>query len=156
MRKNKHLDDLDFKIISLLREDGRRTNIDLAKQLGVTETTVRKRIKRLINEEVMRVVAIANPYKIGYQIDAMIGLHVEPDKIMPVSRRLSHMEEVRYVGVTTGTYDLMIAALFRSNEELLQFVTEKLGTLPGVKSTQTSHVLKVLKRTFDWVMREDH
>lgn len=154
-KNNNKFDEIDRHIIALLRQEGRRSNIDIAKQLGVTETTIRKRIKRLITEDVMRVVAITNPYKIGYQIDTLIGIHVEPDKVMAVSRQLAHMEEVRYVGVTTGTYDLMIAALFRSNEELLQFVTAKLGTTPGVRSTQTSHVLKVLKRTFDWVMRED-
>ena len=103
----------------------------------------------------MRIVAIANPYRIGYQIDTLIGIHTEPDKVMAVSSQLAQMEEVRYVGVTTGAYELIIAALFRSNDELLQFVTTKLGRIPGVRSAQTSHVLKVLKRTYDWVMRED-
>ena len=149
------LNELETRIIELLREDGRRSNIDVAKQLGVTETTVRKRIRRLISSDAMRVVAIANPYRIGYQIDTLIGIHTEPDKMMAVSSQLAQMEEVRYVGVTTGTYDLVIAALFRSNDELLQFVTTKLGRVDGVRSTQTSHVLRVLKRTYDWVMRED-
>ncbi len=149
------LNAFEAQIIGLLREDGRRSNIDIAKQLGVTETTVRKHIRGLISSDAMRIVAIANPYKIGFKTDTMIGIHTEPDKIMSVAQQLAQMEEVRYVGITTGTYDLIIATLFKSNEDLLQFVTTKLGRIPGVRSTQTSHVLKVLKRTYDWVMRED-
>ena len=154
-KARKKLDDLDKNIISLRRVDGRKTAMELARQLGVTEGTIRNRMERLANDGIMRIVAVANPYEIGYNTDVLIGLQVDADKILDVAHQLTEMEQIRYVGISTGFYDIIIGALFYSSDELLDFVTTRLGSVPGIRRTETSHILKVMKRTYDWRMREE-
>ncbi|TAK36499.1 MAG: AsnC family transcriptional regulator [Chloroflexota bacterium] len=152
--ENGQLDDLDLSIIGALRNDGRETATELARRFGVTEATIRNRIGRLVKEDMMRIVAVADPHKIGYSIDTLIGLAVDADKITDVAEQLTAMEEVRYVGVATGSYDIIIAAYFRSNDEMYSFITSRLGTVPGIRRSESWHLLKVFKRTYDWVRPE--
>lgn len=150
-RKRPTNSELDDQIVAALRADGRMSNAELARRLGVTETTVRNHLRRLIESKRMQVVAVADPYRLGYETDTNIGLHVRPDKIAEVARRLASFPEVRYVGICTGAYDIIVAAMFRSNAELLHFLTAELASVPDIVRTETSHVLKVVKRTYDWV-----
>ncbi len=99
----------------------------------------------------MQIVAVADPYRLGYETDTNIGLHVRLGKVAEVAARLAELPEVRYVGVSTGAYDIIVAAMFRSNEELLGFLTQKLASVPDIEKAETSHILKVVKRTYDWV-----
>lgn len=154
-QRNRAMDDTDIKIIEALRADGRMSNVALARRVGVSEPTVRKRLKGLVDSGRMQVVAVVSPYRVGFIIHANIGLDVEPSLVMSVADTLVQMAEVRYVGVSTGAYDLIIGVLFRSNEELFSFLTVKLAGIPGVRKTETSHILKVLKRTYDWVRPDD-
>ncbi|MCL5959394.1 MAG: Lrp/AsnC family transcriptional regulator [Chloroflexi bacterium] len=153
-RPRKEVDDLDRKIISALRKDGRETATELGRRFGVTEATIRNRIDRLVNDGVMRVVAVVNPHKLGYNCDTFITLKVDADKIIDAADRLAEMEEIRYVGIASGSSDVIIAAFFRSNEELLEFLTSRLGAVPGIRHGETSHLLKVVKRTYDWIRPE--
>ena len=79
------MDELDFTIISLLQDDGRASNAGIARQAGVSEGTVRRRLKRLIDEEFIKVVALLDPAKMGYSSEALVGIQVDPDKIDPTS-----------------------------------------------------------------------
>lgn len=148
------LDELDQQIIAALRTDARRSNTDLAKQLGVSEGTIRNRIRRLINEGYMIVVAMTRLHKLGYDTDVAIGISTEAGKQLDVARRLSAMEAIRYVAVTTGTFDVRAAAVFRNNKELYEFLTEELARVPGIVRTETTHVLHTLKRVHDWIVFE--
>lgn len=150
-RKRTHkVDEVDNKIIAALRQDGRKSNVELGREIGVSEGTIRKRVARLIQDGIMQVIAVANPQKLGYQIEVMIGIHAEIDKVKEISERLSVMEEVRTVSISSGVYDLLMVALFRSNDELLDFLMNRLSTIPGIKKTETSYLLRTLKRTYDW------
>jgi Lrp/AsnC family transcriptional regulator for asnA, asnC and gidA len=145
------LDEIDFAIIEALRADGRTSNAALARRIRVAEPTIRKHLAGLVSSGRMQVVAVVDPFKVGYETDTNIGIHCAPAKVIEITERLSAMPEVRYVGVTTGVYDIIIAAMFRSNEELFTFLTQKIANIPGVEKLETSYVLKVVKRTFDWV-----
>ena len=79
-----------------------------------------------------------------------VNIEVQAGALTDVAERVSQMEEVRYVGLTTGTYDMMISAAFHDTDELFHFITERLNKTPGIWRTHTSHVLKVWKRNFDW------
>lgn len=149
------LDDLDYHIIDLLRTDARRTNTDLAKNLGVSEGTIRNRIRHLINDGYMLVVAMTRLHKLGYVVDVIIQVNTETGRQMEVAQALSRLPAVRYVAVTTGAYDISLGAVFRNNDELLRFLTNEVASIPGVVHTGTSHVLRTLKRTHDWVIYED-
>jgi Lrp/AsnC family transcriptional regulator for asnA, asnC and gidA len=93
-------------------------------------------------------VALTNPLQLGYGIWVMIDIQVEPTKIRRVARKLAEATEVYFVGITTGSHDISIGAIFKSTTELLQFITERLGKIPGIVRTTTSSVLEVVKRTW--------
>lgn len=150
-RKRTHkVDEVDNKIIAALRQDGRKSNVELGREIGVSEGTIRKRVARLIQEGIMQVIAVANPQKLGYQIEVLVGIHADIDKVKDIAERLSTMEEVRTVSISSGVYDLLMVALFRDNDELLDFLMNRLSTIPGIKKTETSYMLRTLKRTYDW------
>lgn len=146
----KLIDELDERIIEELRHDGRRSHAELARRLGVAESTVRNRVQRLLGDGYMQVVALTNLNRLGYSIEVLINIQVMAGRLMDVAEALAQMEEVRYLGLTTGTYDILASASFHSTEELYRFVTERLNLTPGIWRTQTSQVLKVWKRNFDW------
>jgi len=142
------LDIADQCIIALLQADGRLQHTDLARRLGVPEATVRRRMKRLLDERVMQIVAVPDPYRIGYDTHAIVGLRVQPGKIGEVIAVLDPLPQIRYIGVTAGTYDVVIEALFENNDALRHFLTDTLGRIDGLQGTDTSYVLEVAKRVY--------
>ena len=144
------MDNLDHKILARLRENGRAAFRELADELGVAEGTVRNRMNRLIEQDVMRLVAVTNPLALGYRLDCFIGLEVDFLKIESIVTQLANYEEIRYVGIAIGPYDVIVAGSFVSEDDLLEFLTKKLAKLEGVKRSETSHMLRTLKRTYDW------
>jgi Lrp/AsnC family transcriptional regulator for asnA, asnC and gidA len=142
------IDVTDRCLIALLQADGRLQHTDLARRLGIPEATVRRRMKRLLDERFMQIVAVPDPYRIGYDTHAIVGLRVQPGKIPDVIAVLEPMPEIRYIGVTAGTYDIVVEALFESNEELRRFLTDTLGGIDGLQGTETSYVLEVVKRAY--------
>ena len=81
------MDELDSQIIKILQQDGRASNAGIARDVGVSEGTVRRRLKRLVQEEFIQVVALPDPAKLGLESQALVGVQVEPDKIDPGGRR---------------------------------------------------------------------
>ena len=142
------MDQLDTRIIVLLQGDGRASNAGIAREVGVSEGTVRRRLKRLIQEEYIRVVALLDPGKMGYTSEALIGIQVEPDKIDQVSGDMAKLEEINWVAVTTGSYDVFAWATLQSSEALGIFLRTKIGTIPGVRRTETFVTLSVKKRGY--------
>jgi Lrp/AsnC family transcriptional regulator for asnA, asnC and gidA len=148
------LDELDNQIIQALRTDARRSNVELAKQLGVSEGTVRNRVRRLISTGYMSVVAMTRLHKLGYDTDVLIQVTTESGRQQEVAERLSMLPATRYVAITTGAFDISVGAVFRNNRELYEFLTEDVAKIPGIARTQTSHVLRTLKRVHDWIVYE--
>lgn len=142
------IDITDQCIIALLQADGRLQHTDLARRLGIPEATVRRRMKRLLDERVMQIVAVPDPYRIGYDTHAIIGLRVQPGRIEDVIAVLDPLPQIRYIGVTAGTYDVIVEALFENNGELRHFLTDTLGQIDGLQGTDTSYVLAVAKRVY--------
>lgn len=144
------LDELDIAIIRLLQEQGRTPNAQIARRLGVSEPTVRKRIDRMFQDEIIKVVALLNPRKTGYATDVLIGIRAEPGRLLEVGRRLSDHDQVVYLGYTTGRYDILLEMLFRDDEALFEFLHRELPSLGGIVSTETYHVLRTEKINYDW------
>ena len=142
------MDELDSKIIAMLQEDGRASNAGIARREGVSEGTVRRRLKRLIEEEYIRVLALLDPGKMGFASEALIGVQVDPDKVDRVSADLSQLEEINWVSITTGSYDIFAWATLNSSEALGIFLRTKVGTIPGVRRTETFVNLMVKKRWY--------
>ncbi|MDE2802226.1 MAG: AsnC family transcriptional regulator, partial [Chloroflexota bacterium] len=93
------LDELDTKLIELLQRDGRASNIELARKTGVSEGTIRRRFRNLVQEEVIRVVAIPDTSKLGRRMSALVGLKVDPAYVQSAAEELAKMEEVHYAAV---------------------------------------------------------
>lgn len=146
------MDDIDRKIIALLQEDGRKTNLEIASKIGKSEGTVRKRLQRLLQERVIEITAVTNPFRMGAHVDALIGLRVDLDKLEEIGDQLCAMEEVRYCGYCAGTYDILIEALFTTNDELYHFLSKKLASISGIRQTETFPLLKVPKYGYKWLM----
>jgi Lrp/AsnC family transcriptional regulator, regulator for asnA, asnC and gidA len=139
------LDELDSKLISLLQADGRASNIELAKQVGVSEGTIRRRFRNLIKDGVIRVVAIPDPAKLGRGTTAVIALQVDPSEVDPVAEQLAQIPEVQYVSVTTGAFDVFLWVALGSPEELSSFLRLKVGGIAGVRRTETFVNLSIRK-----------
>ena len=142
------MDKLDIRIISLLQEDGTATNAGIARQVGVSEETVRRRLRRLVQEEYIKVVALPDPKKLGYESEVLIGVQVDADKVDAVSEALAEMDEINWVSVTTGSFDIFAWATLRSSEELSQFLRTKVGLTPGVRRMETFINLAIKKRRY--------
>ncbi len=142
------IDVIDRCIIALLQVDGRLSHAEIGRRLDIPEPTVRRRLKRLLDDDVMQIVAVPNPHRIGYEIHAVIGAKIQPGLVDDVVMRLTAMRQVRYVGITAGTYDIVIEALFRDNEDFRAFLTVTLGQLEGLRETETSYVLEIAKRSY--------
>lgn len=144
------LDATDIAILRLLQEQGRTPNAQIARELGVSEPTVRKRIDRMVQDEIIKVVAVLNPRKTGFATDVLIGMRVEPGKMLEVGRSLSDLDQCVYLGYTTGRYDLLVEMLFRDDEVLFEFLQKQLPSLGGIVNTETYHVLRTEKINYDW------
>jgi Lrp/AsnC family transcriptional regulator for asnA, asnC and gidA len=138
---------VDVSIIRCLHGDARRSAASIAGELGIPESTVRHRLNRLVRRGIVEFATLTNPLQLGYQIWAIIEVQAELRKIRPVAQQLAAAPEVYFVGITTGGYDVLAAAVFRSNDELLDFITRRLSGIPGIVRTSTSSVLQVVKRT---------
>jgi Lrp/AsnC family transcriptional regulator for asnA, asnC and gidA len=144
------VDDIDRAIIKRLQKDGRASNTEIGRELGLTETTIRKRVARLVSEGLVSIVAVPTPAAVGLTTSAIIGISVQLQHLHEVSDALVSMPEVRYVGASTGRYDVIIEAFFVDHEHVLEFVSRGLGSLPGVTAIETSLILKVAKFSYEW------
>ena len=95
--------------------------------------------------------AVADPQKIGYTIDVLSGVQVLPGQTEEVAKRLISLDQVRYVALATGSYDILFEAMFRRQDDLLEFLTKTLASIPGIVRSETWHLLKVMKRNYDWL-----
>ena len=148
--KVRSVDALDRSIIKMLQGNGRLGNSEIARALETTETTIRKRIARLIDERLMSIVAVPTPEAAGAQLSAIIGISVSLPALHEVAEALRTYPEVRYVGMSAGRYDVMVEAFFSDQEHMLDFVTTKLGPLAGITDVETSIILKVIKFSYEW------
>ena len=142
------MDDLDRRIIGILEQDGRASNARIARSVGVSEGTVRRRLKRLISDQIVSVTALPDPRRLGYESEALIGVQVDPDNIDEVAESLAKLEHTRWVAVTTGTNDVFAWATVLNAEALGLFLRERVGTIPGVRRTETFVNLAVVKRQY--------
>ena len=144
------LDRLDRQIVAILQEDGRTSNRAIGRKLDVSEATVRNRISRLISEGLINIVAVPTPKAVGMTLSAIVGVSVSLREINDVVAELITKPEVRYVGLSTGRFDVMLEAFFSDQEHLLEFVTKDLGDMQGVTQAESSIILRVAKFSYEW------
>ncbi len=140
------IDDLDTKIITMLRLDGRRSNVEIARRLRVAEGTVRKRIERLVREQVIQIGAWADPLKVGYSEYVNLDLQVRMRDIEGIAERLTRLPEIFFLGLCTGRSAIFAAGCFRSKDHLHEFMTKRLAHIPGILGISASSITKIVMR----------
>lgn len=142
------IDSTDREIISMLQKDGRLSFAEMAEILHVSPGMVRLRYNRLVKNGNLRVVAITNPLRLGYETMAMIGIRAEGNKVMQVAEKIRDLPEVIYLIVTSGKYDILAEVMCRDQADLLEFLTKKLYTIDGVRESETFIHLKIMKEIY--------
>jgi Lrp/AsnC family transcriptional regulator for asnA, asnC and gidA len=142
----KSVDETDLKILELLEFDSSLPYTEIAKRLKMKESTVRKRIIALRKSGVIkRFSIIIDPLKIGMKIVAIVGIDVDPPKLLEVAQRLSGLKETRFVATSTGDHMIMTEIWAKDGKELTRFISEKIGVIEGVKKICPAIILEKIK-----------
>lgn len=152
-RSDGDLDEKDLQIIAALQINGRASFAELAEGIDLSQAAIRLRVNRLLNSGVVEVVAITDPLRIGFTVQAMLGLTVNGD-IGTVSDAVGSRDYAVYVVVTAGRFDLLVEVLCADAEHLLEVIND-LRTLEGVSSVETHTYLRLTKQTYAWGIPPD-
>jgi Lrp/AsnC family transcriptional regulator for asnA, asnC and gidA len=150
--RGSNLDDTAKQIIELLQDDGRLSYSAIAKKVGLSEAAVRHRVQKLIETGVMQVVAVTDPMQMGFARQAMIGVKVSGN-VREVAEELAAMEQLDYIVITTGRFDILAEIVVESDDELLELVSGKISSLDRVVTTETFVYLRLEKQTYAWGVR---
>ena len=118
----------------------------IAKDVGVSESTVRNRLKRFTAHKIMNFELTTDPLRFGYSVWAMLEINVELPKIREVAELISREPRIHMVGITTGAYDIFAASIVRSNQELMDLIANRLSKIPGITRVASSTILEMVKR----------
>jgi Lrp/AsnC family transcriptional regulator for asnA, asnC and gidA len=146
------IDDISKAIVEQLQVDGRRSYAAIGKAIGLSEAAVRQRVQRLTDSGVMQIVAVTDPLQLGFARQAMIGIRAE-GPLERIADQLAAMDDVDYVVVTAGSFDLLVEAVCEGDEDLLDLLSNRIRAIEGVTTTETFVYLKLVKQTYSWGVR---
>ncbi|WP_312718355.1 Lrp/AsnC family transcriptional regulator [Mobilicoccus sp.] len=146
------LDHTSRRIIEHLQRDGRASYAAIARDVGLSEAAVRARVQRLLDSEIMQIVAVTDPLQVGFARQAMVAIRVQGDTTT-VADALTAMREVAYVVTTAGSVDILAEVICEDDDQLLDVLSRRIRAIPGVSSTETFVYLKLNKQHYDWGTR---
>jgi len=146
---NLHVDDIDNEIIKLLNQNGRTPNTEIAKKLNLSETAIRKRIKKMLEDEIIQIVAVVNQQKLGYVFRGNICIGVDIKKIDNVKKELHKINRIWYIAHLTGAFDFDVEFSAKSQDELRTLI-EQINKIDGILKTEVSIRLQLLRNRNDW------
>ena len=149
--ENLELDSLDRDIINLLRTDGRMSFREIAQQLSLPEATARYRVQRLLQSEIIKILAWPNPARTGNTNIVIIWLTVENKHIETVAETLTQFEEVRFVAITAGSNNIVVDVYFEAYENLFPFF-QQLHQIEGIIKYESQTILKLLKAEYKYTL----
>jgi Lrp/AsnC family transcriptional regulator for asnA, asnC and gidA len=144
------LDETDRAIVARLQYDGRMPFTSIAAEVGISEGSVRRRVKRLVDSGVLQIVGIVEPGLLDWQAAAMIGVTVQAGQVDTVADQIAQFPEVSYLFMASGGFDLFVEIYCRDREHLVSFLSQKLQQVPGVERTETFMILKMYKLSYRW------
>ncbi len=148
IKSDQALDDIDRQIIDELQKDGRAAFSQITGRLNVSPGMIRQRYNRLVEQGILRVVAITNPLRMGFKTMAMIGIRADGSKLLEVATKVANLDEVIYMIIASGRFDIFAEVVCRDHEHLLRFITEKLSTIDGVRESESFMHLKIVKEIY--------
>lgn len=144
------LDEKDRAIITCLQHDGRIPYTKIAELINITEGSVRRRVKRLIEADKLQIVGIVEPKEMGWNEAGMIGINVQANLISEVAETIAQLPEVSYLFQAAGEFDLFAEVYCKDREHFVTFLNDKLQKIPGVDRTQSFLILKMHKLSYRW------
>lgn len=144
------MDELDLIILETLQEDGRTPFTQIAKKAGVVESTIRSRYASLVEQGIVQTIAVVDPFAVGYNAPALIGICVEPGRVYSVAQALENLTEVSYLVLILGAYDLVVEVFCRDREHLTRLITDQIQTIAGIRTTETLVIGEIFKLSFNW------
>lgn len=150
-RTRTQLDDVDRKIVDLLRKDGRTPAMEIARQLGVSESTVRKRISKLDRENIIQIVATSSMHLLGYTHEMLVSLKTQPQSTRSVIDELKAIERIRYISLMGGPFNVDMRVAFESDRAAANFLVDELAKIEGIVEYNAVPILRVVKRSYDWL-----
>ena len=141
------MDELDRTILNFLGKDGRTPYTEIAQKLDISEGTVRNRVGKLIDENILQIVGVADPAKLGYQVAAIVGVSIQGGNIDQAGGVIASFPEVSDVLMVSGEFDLILQVYCRDRDHFSQFLNQDLRPVSGVTQTQTFMILKTFKAT---------
>ncbi|MEE9205656.1 MAG: AsnC family transcriptional regulator [Acidimicrobiia bacterium] len=142
------LDEKDLQIIAALQINGRTNFAELATGIDLSQAAIRLRVNHLLESGVLEIVAITDPLRIGFTVQAMVGLTVDGD-IEALSEEIGELEYAVYVVLTAGRFDMLVEVLCADNDHLLEVMSD-LRALDGVSSVEAHTYLRLTKQTYAW------
>jgi len=149
-KKKGGIDPIDCRMIELLQKDGRLSNTEIAKKVGISEATVRTRLSRLIEEGVIQIVAVSNPLKLGFEVVGTIRIHVEIKKMDKIVQELKSIKALWHIVQTSAGTGIDAEFVLKSLDELRGLIFERINRIDGVLRTETTLFLNYVKRQYDW------
>ncbi|HLC03801.1 MAG TPA: Lrp/AsnC family transcriptional regulator [Anaerolineales bacterium] len=142
------MDALDLAIVEQLQLDGRKPYTEIAQALSVSEGTVRNRVSRLVDDQILQIVGVVDPHILGKDAPALIGVTLQPGDWDPAIRKIANFEEVSYLVLVSGEFDLLVEVMCSDRDHLAEFLNAKLRRVPGVVHTKTFTILRTYKLAF--------
>ena len=146
------LDDLDRRLVALLQADGRASYADLGEAVGLSPAGARLRVLRLQERGVLQIVAVTDPLALGYGQMAQIGIVVDGD-VRAVADAMAAVDEVIYVVLTAGSFDLMVEVVATDPDALLAIVNDRIRPVDGVARAETFTYYGIHTHRFTWGVR---
>jgi Lrp/AsnC family transcriptional regulator for asnA, asnC and gidA len=140
------LNEIDLRILEALQDDARTPLVRLARELGVSDTTVRARIDRLIRHFGVKFVVDVDPEVLGLSY-SFLAVRVQGPAMARTIERMSELPEIIFLGRTLGGYDLMAELVCRNNNDMIR-VLDAIRAIPGITQVDTYSVLRVEKENW--------
>lgn len=144
------MDELDRLILRTLQDNGRTPFTSIAREAGVSETTIRSRYRALVEAGIVRTVGIVDPLALGFQSPAIVAVSVEPGALDQVAGTLAELPEVSYLVMTLGSYDLIAEVFCRDRQHLADLITRRMHLMPGVRDTEALIIGRIYKPSYRW------
>lgn len=146
------IDPIDKELIRLLQLDGRTPYSKLGPAVGLSQAAARQRVQRLVDRGVMQVVAVTDPTTLGFAVQALVAIEVAGD-VRKVASSLGEWDEIEYVVITAGRYDLFLEVVCVDMAHLLELVNDRIRAIDGVVGSEIFTYLHLVKQTYSWGAR---
>ncbi len=140
------------RLVEELQRDGRRSYAALAEVVGLSEAAVRQRVRRLLEDNVMQIVAVTDPLTVGFTRQALVGIRADGN-LREIADKLAGLPELEYVVVCAGSFDILVELVCEDDEHLLRVLDDSVRSIEGVREAETFVYLRLVKQTYAWGTR---